>query len=234
MVAWRVPGASPALVCVHGAGVSSRELLAFLREMAGTRETWAVDLPGFGASTSTAGVLGLSDLVTAVRAWLHAAGLDRAVLVGCSFGCQVVTEVALRAPEQVVGLVLMGPTTDPTAASWSAQIVRWVRNSVHEPPQLGPLIMRDYFDAGSRRVLGTFSTTLHDRLDERLSHIDVPTLVIRGARDAIVPQAWAEEVTRLLPHGRLITHTGSGHMVPFSDPAGFAALVEPFASSEVA
>lgn len=47
-----------------------------------------------------------------------------------------------------------------------------------------------------------------------------------------MPRPWAEEVTRLAPRGRLVTCRGSGHMVPFAEPASFAALVEHFVAEE--
>jgi pimeloyl-ACP methyl ester carboxylesterase len=59
----------------------------------------------------------------------------------------------------------------------------------------------DYADAGVGRALGTFGHALADRIEDKLPLVQVPTLVVRGARDRIVPQAWAEEVTRLLPRG---------------------------------
>lgn len=231
--AWRVPGADPPIVCLHGAGVSSRENLPMLREFAGTRQAWSVDLPGFGASTSRAGVLGTAELGESLVCWLEATGLARSLLVGCSFGCQLATLVASRVPERVAGLVLVGPTTDPAARSWPTQLGRWLRNSVHEPRRLDALVLRDYRDAGARRVVKTFVECLDDRVEDRLPHVAAPTLVVRGERDAMVPRPWAEEVTRLLPRARLVTRAGLGHMVPFADPAGFAALVGRFVTEEV-
>ncbi|MBB5156905.1 pimeloyl-ACP methyl ester carboxylesterase [Saccharopolyspora phatthalungensis] len=45
-----------------------------------------------------------------------------------------------------------------------------------------------------------------------------------------MPNAWAEEVTRLLPRGRLRTWPGTAHMVPFADPAGLAEALDEFVS----
>ena len=46
-----------------------------------------------------------------------------------------------------------------------------------------------------------FRYALEDRIEKKLSHVHVPSLVVRGGRDPIVPQHWAEEVARLLPMG---------------------------------
>jgi 2-hydroxy-6-oxonona-2,4-dienedioate hydrolase len=61
--------------------------------------------------------------------------------------------------------------------------------------------MADYADAGVGRALRTFGRALADRIEDKLPLVQAPTLVVRGARDPIVPQAWAEEVSRLLPAG---------------------------------
>jgi pimeloyl-ACP methyl ester carboxylesterase len=227
--AWRVPGAAPPVVCVHGAGVSSRQFMPLLRELDGARETWSLDLPGFGASSGPARPLGLPALADALVHWLDRIGLSLALLLGCSFGCQIAIDAALRFPDRVRGLVLIGLTTDPVARSGPRQLGRWLRNSTFEPSGLTPLTVRDYRDAGVRRVLATFAASLNDPVEDKLPRIPAPALVVRGVHDRLVPQAWAEESTRLLPNGRLVVVDGSAHTVPFAQPARCAELVDDFA-----
>ncbi|MDQ3880940.1 MAG: alpha/beta hydrolase, partial [Chloroflexota bacterium] len=62
----------------------------------------------------------------------------------------------------------------------------------------------------------------------KLPCVRVPTLVVRGGRDPIVPQAWAEEVARLLPRGRLVVIPGAAHAVNHDAPAALARVVLPF------
>jgi pimeloyl-ACP methyl ester carboxylesterase len=47
--------------------------------------------------------------------WLEAADLPSVAVLGNSFGCQVAVELAVRHPDRVAGLVLVGPTMDPSA-----------------------------------------------------------------------------------------------------------------------
>src|SRR5690242_12252655 len=82
------------VVCVQGAGTSSRPLLPLVERLGASVETWAVDLPGFGQSSQPAEPLGLTALGEALSDWLEAVELPPACLLGSSFGCQVVTEVA--------------------------------------------------------------------------------------------------------------------------------------------
>lgn len=227
MLAWRASGVRPSVVCVHGAGVSSRELLPFVAAAQGTRETWAVDLPGFGGSAGPARP-SLTELATALAEWIDAHELSPAHLLGCSFGCQVVLELAMRFPHQVRSSVLVGPTIDTTARTVPRQLARLVRNSFHEPPAMFPLTLLDYRDAGARRTMTAFAEAIRDRIDHKLPSLTVPAWVVRGDRDALAPQAWVEEVTRLLPRGRLVVWPRSAHMVPYKFPEGLAELTERF------
>lgn len=85
--------------------------------------------------------------------------------------------------------------------------------------------------AGPRRVLGAFAEALRDRIEEKLPYVSAPTLVVRGSHDRLVPQERAEEVTRLLPYGRLAVVRGAGHMVPHRRPEELARLVGDFLAS---
>jgi pimeloyl-ACP methyl ester carboxylesterase len=74
----------------------------------------------------------------------------------------------------------------------------------------------------------TFRYALRDRIEARLPLVRVPTLVVRGSRDTIVPQRWAEEATRLLPHGRLVVIPGAAHTLVYKVPAELVRAIRPF------
>ncbi|MGN9837039.1 alpha/beta fold hydrolase [Nonomuraea sp. H19] len=229
----RVPPSAdrtPPVVCVHGAGVSSRELRPLVAALGEHVPAWTVDLPGFGQSTKPPYPLGLPALADALADWLEAAGLPPVCMAGSSFGCQIAVDVAVRYPERVRSLVLIGPTVDPMARSWSRQIIRWLRNSVREDPRMTPLNAADYRDAGLRQVLASFRAAMRDRVEDKLPHVAVPTLVVRGEFDRMVPQDWAEEVTRRTPLARLVVVPGAPHMIPFRDPAALAPIIRGFAA----
>jgi pimeloyl-ACP methyl ester carboxylesterase len=76
-----------------------------------------------------------------------------------------------------------------------------MRNSRRESPGLGWITLTDYRKAGLRRAWATVRLALEDRIEDKLPGIVAPTLVVRGEHDPIVPQPWAEQVTRLLPKG---------------------------------
>lgn len=224
------PARTPPVVCVHGAGVSSRELRPLVARLGEHIPAWTVDLPGFGQSAKPPYPLGLPELADALADWLDAEQLPPACLVGCSFGCQLAVDVAVRYPKLVRSLVLVGPTVDPMARSWPRLISRWIRNSVREDPRMAPLNLADYREAGFRQVMASFTAAMRDRVEDKLPHVTAPTLVIRGEFDRMVPQAWAEEVTRRTPSARLVVVPGMPHMIPFRDPAALAPAIRGFAA----
>src|SRR5829696_1555072 len=220
--------AAPPVVCVHGVGVSSRYMVATMTKLASAFEVYAIDLPGFGLTDGPPEVLDVVGLADALAGWIQAAGVGRPALLANSVGCQVAVDCAVRYPDRVSRLVLVGPTTDPIARSALRQVLRWLRNLPGERPGQLPLSVADYADAGVGRALRTFGYALADRIEDKLPLVQAPTLAVRGAHDPIVPQAWAEEVTRLLPRGRLAVVAGAPHTVNFAAPGSLAELVGPF------
>jgi 2-hydroxy-6-oxonona-2,4-dienedioate hydrolase len=229
--AWAT-GDRPAVVLVHGMVVSSTYLRPVAGLLARHLDVWAPDLPGFGASDDDGTPPRPGPLARALRGWMAARQLDRASLLGSSYGCQIATELAMREPEVVDRLLLSSPTTDPTARSLPGLLGRFVRESRTQSSEYRRVMREDYRSAGVKRAAATLRALLHDRPEERLPHVDAPTLVVRGTDDPIVPPAWAEEVARVLPRGRLVTLTGATHAMVHDTPEPLADVAIPFLLEE--
>jgi 2-hydroxy-6-oxonona-2,4-dienedioate hydrolase len=76
-----VPDGFPALVLVHGLGVSGRYMVPTAERLAPHFRVYAPDLPGFGRSGKPSRVLNLTELADALAGWMRAAGLERAALL---------------------------------------------------------------------------------------------------------------------------------------------------------
>jgi 2-hydroxy-6-oxonona-2,4-dienedioate hydrolase len=163
--------------------------------------------------------------------WMQAIGLKQVTLLGNSLGCQVIANLALHHPERISRAILMGPTVDPQARTAYQQIGRWLLNAPREPPSLFSIVVRDYLDAGFRCFVLTFRYALQDHIEEHLPYVWVPTLVVRGGYDNIVPQRWAEEETRLLPQGQLVVIPRAAHDVNYDSPVELTRVVRAFMCS---
>jgi len=198
------------VVLVPGIGLSHRVMLPIAELLAPHFAVRAPDPPGFGRSDKPRRPLEVPELADALAAWIEAAGIGRPALVGNSFGCQIIVELAARHPNRVACAVLQGPTMDAAARSLPRQSWRWLRDTIQERPDPWARL-HDYRDAGLRRVLTTYRLALRDRVEDKLPGVVAPTLVVRGPDDPIVSQAWAETVAGLLPAGQLVVTAAGAH-----------------------
>jgi 2-hydroxy-6-oxonona-2,4-dienedioate hydrolase len=242
VVAWRevggvrihavVCGDGPPVVLLHGFGLSGTYMLPLARALASGFSALVPDLPGQGKSDQPRGPGDISDLAETLGNWLDASGLIRPAFVANSLGCQVVTELAVRRPQRVGPLVLVGPTVDPARRAGRHQLVAALRDSAREPFALLTLAARDNAAAGIRTLLATFRSALTDRIEERLPLIDQPTVVVRGELDGFVGAAWAEQAAALLPRGRLLVVPGEAHAVHYTRPDLVAEIMRELLAEE--
>jgi pimeloyl-ACP methyl ester carboxylesterase len=222
----------PPVVLVHGLVISSRYMEPLARALGPYVRVMAPDLPGFGESEKPPRVLSLAELAEALWAWLRACDIEKAMLVGNSFGCQVLAELAVRHPDVVDRLVLQGPTTDPRARSLPLQVWRDLINGRREPGNVARIARIDYAKAGLARAFATMRILILDRIEEKLPLISAPTLVVHGTRDPVVPQAWAQEVAEMLPNGRLVLVEGGTHTLNYAYADEMAEAILPFLLAE--
>ena len=220
------------VVMVHGLAVSHRYLMPLAAKLSGHHHVHVVDLPGFGLSGEPGQVLDVAEHADHLAAWLQTAGLPPVAVLGNSFGCQVAVDLAVRYPDRVCGLVLVGPTIDPAARTAPRQMLRWLRDTAREDPLQLPILFRDVRDAGPHRVAGTLAHALRDPIEDKLPLVRVPVLVTRGSREPIVPMAWAQAASRLLPFGELAVVPGP-HNANYGAADHLAELVLAFLRQRV-
>jgi pimeloyl-ACP methyl ester carboxylesterase len=245
----RSHGTGPALVFFHGSWGLAWD--PFLDELAKHFTVYAPEHPGTTpeAPDDVYHLDGLWDLVLCYDELLHALGLERAVLVGHSFGGMVASEVAAAAPRRVSHLVLIDPLgfwrdTDP--------IVNFM---VLDPAQLRARIFRDPDGPAATRLFGVtddpheavtarvrlmwamgatgkFIWPLPDKgLKKRIHRVTASTLVLWGKEDRLVPAVYADEFTRRLPHARVQTIGDAGHAPHLEQPEPVARIIREFAGS---
>ena len=222
------PEGAPAVVLVHGLVVSSRYMVPTLSRLAADHRVYAPDLPGFGRSEKPPRALDIPGLARALDGWMEATGLESAVLVGNSMGCQVIAELAVRSPARVERAVIQGPAMDRDARTLPKQVARLALDALLEPPSLLLIEALDLLAAGPLRALRTFRYAAEYRIEERLFMLHAPTLVLHGALDPIVPLRWTEKVASLLPDGRLVVIPKAAHAVNYNAPSELARHIRAF------
>lgn len=222
------PSNAPVLVLVHGLGVSSRYMAPLSLRLAAHYRIYVPDLPGFGLSEHPRHAFDVPRLADALGDWLDCLDSGPVTFLAHSFGCQVVADLVAREPKRAEHLILASPMIDATRRGAYAQGVRLFSDAAREPLSLLAIALLDYQRAGWFRVQRTFRYALRDRIEEKLPEITQRVLVVRGARDPIVTQRWAEQVTAMLPRGRLVLVPGAAHAVNYAAPDALAREVRRF------
>jgi pimeloyl-ACP methyl ester carboxylesterase len=195
------------IVLVHGLGVSHRYFAPLRRLLPAA----APDLAG--------------GTVEALTRSLERAVREPSLLVANSLGCQVAAELAVRRPELVRGLVLVGPTWDPAAPTVPRQLLRLVNGGYREPPSLAALLVYEYARWGPRRLLRAARSMLRHPVAERLARVGSPAVVVRGEHDPICGRPWAR-LAAGVARGRLVEVPGAAHAVHWSHPGAVVEIVE--------
>jgi pimeloyl-ACP methyl ester carboxylesterase len=187
---------------------------------------WAPDLPGFGKSERS-DVLTAEEHADTLAAWIEANRLGSPVLVGTSFGCQVVAAVAQRHPKACRAIVLGAPIVQADRRTWRQQLSRWPRE--RQSMRLQRLIVEDFARAGIPRVIQTFSAAMNERIEDRVARLPHPVLVCWGSKDPLISRAWASKLADDAHYGQLAVLPGARHALSHDSPLPFARAISHFA-----
>jgi pimeloyl-ACP methyl ester carboxylesterase len=222
-----MPATLPPAVFIHGAGGTHQHWLHQVRELPQS-STYALDLPGHGRSEGEG-----CDTIAAYADWLvaflDAAGLEQAVLVGHSMGGAIALDVALRYPARLAGLglvatgarlrvapaILDGIRQRPEAA------VRLICDTAFGPeasPEMARLGRRQMGAISPDVLYGDFVACDTFDLLGRLAGIAVPTLVLCGTQDYLTPLKYSTYLRDQIPGATLHLVEGAGHMVMVEQP----------------
>lgn len=224
------PGTPDAtVVLVHGLGCSARAFRRLQAELARSAQVHTLELPGYGRSPRAEGNPSVAEhaalLARYVREHVLAHDGPAPVLVGHSMGAQVVAQALADDPGVGRAAVLVGPTPDPAARDGVRYAVRLARDAVREPPRTVGILLTDVVvRAGVPYYLRQVRRLVAHRTEDAVARVEAPVVVVRGAGDAVVPEAWARLLAATAPRGELHTVRGRHHAMD-SDPRALADVV---------
>src|SRR5690242_2312595 len=216
------------LVFVPGLGASGRTMLPTARLMPAEREVFIVDPPSHGKSQRPKRRLDLDDFAAVTDAWLEILGLERAVLVGHSFGSQIAVQVAVDRPAIVERLALISPTVDAHERTIPRQLVRLALDGTREPFRLLLILLDDYLRTGFRGMRDLGRAAIKDQVEHKLPSIEELTLLVRGGRDPMVPERWVEEMAALLSRPALVVVPEGTHALQYQSADAVAEALTSF------
>lgn len=236
---------APTMLMLHQSPLSSRNYDLLLPHLAGFCRPYALDTPGYGASSPAPEDWEVADYADAVWACADEIGAERIVLFGRATGTVFAVEAALSRPERVQGLILHGmpvytaeerqdrlagfaPPIDETADGAHLQTI-WNRIKGEYPwidPKLATAFVRDYLAAGPDFASSYRAIWRYDLPARVRDNLKVPTLLLGGARDRIA--FMHERTVELLPDARSVFLEKATDFVAEQDPALFANHLKDF------
>ncbi len=247
VASYGVGGAGPAIVFLHGWGLSGRTYKAALKRLlARGFQVWAPALPGFDGSRALAP--GADDFVNYaqwINDFLDAVGLtEPVVLMGHSFGGGVAIQTAHDWPERVSGLVLINSIggsawrQDGSLTKSIAQRPLWDWG-LHFPSDVLPLrqlrrVLPVVLEAAVPNVLRdprafwhAATIARHADLTGELQELKarrLPVVVLWGERDELVTRASFDALCESLGNPYAVTVEGS-HSWLIADPDAFGEII---------
>jgi len=242
---------APVLALVHGWGLHSGCWDGVAARLGHDRNIAAPDLPGHGDRVELPQPYDLD----AVAADLAARVTAPAIWIGWSLGAMAVMTLAQKFPQQVQALVLVGATprfvADPgwphglpaaefdgfsaaLAKDYEATLHRFLSLQVTRDDQ-GRATLRELRTQMRRRqaprlaaLAGGLDILQRADLRALAARITVPTLLIHGSRDRLVPATASEYLARNIAGSRREVIAGAGHAPMLSHPDRFDSVLREF------
>jgi pimeloyl-ACP methyl ester carboxylesterase len=244
--------ANPVLL-LHGQPGLARDWDRVVAAIGDRAEAIAIDRPGWGGAADVP--TGVGGNASAALAALDGRGIERATIVGHSFGGAVAAWLAAHHPQRVASLVLVAPSANADSLLW---LDRWLATpaagylaSVGALGALGLALAADPVRRRLARELGLEERYLRAAahlltspaawraffveqralirelplLEAALDRIVAPTSIVSGAADRIVPVAASRRLARQIPGAELVLVERAGHLLPLRHGERLAELI---------
>jgi 3-oxoadipate enol-lactonase len=249
-LAVEVHGEGPAVLFVHGYPMDRTVWRHQLDHLEGVRRI-APDLRGMGQSDAPDLGYGMGFYAADLAALLDALGADEVVLCGISMGGYVIFEFLRRWRSRVRGLVLVNTRAEPdtpegrrardaaastareggAAAIADAMLPKLLApGTVAASPSTVDRLRRMMAATPVAGLVGAL-TAMRDRPDSTAllaTLSDIPTLVVVGEADALLPPDGARRMAEAIPGARFIVIPEAGHVPPVERPEETTALLQRF------
>lgn len=246
-------GKGPVILLVHGSAsslASFDEVVPWLRRR---YRTIRYDVPGQGLSGAVSAAAARLDPAQIAAQLLARLGVDKVTAVGNSSGGTLCIYLAAQHPELVERLILANTPADPVDASKMRQPQEFIdaqreaqethfqsehfwelflRYFAGDPARMTPHIRQEFYDF-NRRAPDANALALvakvadHAKATDAMGRVRAPTLLVWGARDALLTPPAADTLAGYLTESSVskLMLPDVGHYPPIEIPARFAAIV---------
>ncbi len=227
------------LLLVHAFPVDAEMWDSQVEALRGETKVLAPSLPGFGGTAPAGDVLTMDAAGRFLAGELDRAEADRTVVCGLSMGGYVAFSLWRHYRHRIAGMALANTRAEPDDQAGQERrqaVAEKARTEGSEaiaeaPPPLlskgADTALWDRVKSMIRRQPGASiaaaSLGMAERPDSRplLGEIDVPTIVVTGADDTLIPSDVSAPMAEAIPGAELVTLQGAGHLSNLENPDGF-------------
>jgi len=235
-------GEGEPLVFLHGASGAS-VWAPWMEALSAHHEVIVPEHPGFGASDTPDWLDTIGDLAYFYLDAMEALGLERVHLVGNSLGGWIALELAVRDSSRLKTLTLVAPAGIRVKGVRKGDMFLWspeetARNLFHDKELAERMIAAMPTQEEAQMVglknrlmtakLGWQPRLFNPDLHKWLHRVKVPTLILWGDDDRVIPPAYGPAFEELLPQARLQVVEACGHLPHVEKPEAFARSVTRF------
>lgn len=209
-------GSAKHMILIHGIGVSGKYFLPFAEECAQEYNVHVIDMPGYGTTPKPKEPLTLEEMADVAAIYLREMHIQDVIVVGQSMGCQTAIQLGMRHADVCAKFMLIAPTVNRAERNVFLQGVRLLQDTFHESPRANAIIFSDYLRMGLVRYLKTIRFMMNDQIEENIKKIDAEVLIVRGAKDPIVPKVWIDYLSQQSARSAVVEIPSSAHVVQFT------------------
>ena len=216
--------------------------LSFYEELTRRFTVYVPSYPGYGKSDRPDWLRDVRDVAIILKWLVKELKLDRPTLIGLGFGGWVAAEMATMGPNRYKRLILVGamgiqPTHGEILDQFLLYTTDYIKAGFYDQnkydelygsePDIDQLVAWELHREMTTRI--AWKPYMFNRgLPYLLGGVDVPTLVVWGKEDRIVPLNCGERYVAALPHAQLKVLEQCGHFVEVEKPHELAKLVQEF------
>jgi pimeloyl-ACP methyl ester carboxylesterase len=222
---YRIIGTGKPLLLLHGYGASGAIWQRMLPFLAHHYQVIVVDLPGHGRSQFT-GTWRLREIAPLLARWLQQMELQPVGLIGHSMGGAIAIHLTASAPELIDRLILVNAAGLPLRAQLPTLAARSI-GSFFQPGNgsYPPEMLLNQLSTSPRLLWQCTQEMVKSDFRAELALISVPTLIIWGERDLLLPLPLGYELHAALPHATFMTVPECGHRPMLGQPAKLSRIM---------
>jgi pimeloyl-ACP methyl ester carboxylesterase len=220
------------LILVHGLSASTLWWRRNIAALAQQYRVYLLDLPGFGSMRHFYYRFVLDDMADWLLSWMEAMAIPYANLVGHSMGGYICLHVAARRPEKVRHLVLVAPAGLPHKKNIFGYLFPLTLAVHYAAPTFLPILVYDALRTGPLTFFSATQNLLRKDLRDTLKSIIVPTLLIWGVNDTLVPATLANIFRQEIANSRLLLLNKAGHVAMYDAAREFNEAVLAFLANQ--